>query len=216
MTSPGPWTPGQQPVGNSVPPLGDPPYVGGPHAYAGGPHGEQPKSKGGWLTWVVVVVAVLFLVGMCAVLVGDDDEAATEAPFTTGEPAAPVAPAADPDPLTESGQEPVSAPDAAPAPESEADVPREFQNAVRSANQYLNYTSFSRQGLIDQLLFENYSHEAAQFAVDTVDADWNEQAAKKAQEYLDFSSFSQQGLVDQLIFEGFTPEQAEFGVGQVY
>ena len=80
----------------------------------------------------------------------------------------------------------------------------------------MDYTSFSRQGLIDQLLFENYSPEAAQYAVDAVDTDWNEQAAEKAQEYLDYTSFSRQGLVDQLIFEGFTPEQAEYGASQVY
>lgn len=89
------------------------------------------------------------------------------------------------------------------------------QNAIESAQSYLSFTAFSRQGLIDQLVFEQYSVEDATFAVDYLNVDWNEQAAKSAQSYLEFTSFSRQGLIDQLIFEGFTPEQAEYGVNAV-
>lgn len=85
------------------------------------------------------------------------------------------------------------------------------QNAVRSAENYLRFMSFSRQGLIEQLEFEDYSTEDATFAVDHLDVDWNEQAVKSAENYLEYMSFSRQGLIDQLIFEGFTPEQAEHG-----
>ena len=88
------------------------------------------------------------------------------------------------------------------------------QNALRSAQNYLDFTAFSRTGLIGQLEFEEYSTEDATWAVDRVEVDWNEQAAKSAANYLDFTSFSRSGLVDQLIFEGFTPEQAEYGVSQ--
>jgi hypothetical protein len=66
------------------------------------------------------------------------------------------------------------------------------------------------------LEFENYSTEDATWAVDSLNVDWNEQAAKKAEEYLDYTSFSRQGLVDQLVFEGFTSEQAEYGASQAY
>ena len=75
---------------------------------------------------------------------------------------------------------------------------------------------FSRTGLIDQLAFENYSPEAAEYAVDNVDVDWNEQAVKSAEQYLRTMPFSPAELVDQLIFEGFTPEQAQYGVDQAY
>ena len=95
-------------------------------------------------------------------------------------------------------------------------MPREYENALRSAERYLDYTAFSQSGLVTQLEFENYSTEAAQYAAENVSADWNEQAAKKAEEYMDYSSFSRQGLVDQLVFEGFTPEQADYGASQVY
>ncbi|MFD6856031.1 Ltp family lipoprotein [Rhodococcus sp. NPDC060090] len=88
------------------------------------------------------------------------------------------------------------------------------RNAVRAAEGYLDFAAFSRQGLIDQLEFEDYSTEDATFAVDYVSPDWNEQAALAAENYLEFSAFSRQGLIDQLIFEGYTSEQAQYGVAQ--
>lgn len=88
-------------------------------------------------------------------------------------------------------------------------------NALEKALSYLDYTAFSRSGLIEQLEFEGFSTEEATYGVDNCGADWNEQAAKKAQSYLDYSSFSRQGLIDQLVFEGFTQEQAEYGVSAV-
>ena len=69
--------------------------------------------------------------------------------------------------------------------------------------------------IIEQLEFEQYSHEDAVYAADNCGADWNEQAAKKAQDYLDIMAFSRQGLIDQLQFEGYTYEQAVYGVNQV-
>jgi hypothetical protein len=88
-------------------------------------------------------------------------------------------------------------------------------NAISSAQSYLDYTAFSRKGLVDQLVFEGYSVADATFAVDWTAPDWNEQAAKAAQSYLDYTAFSRQGLIDQLVFEGFTLAQAEFGVAAV-
>ena len=83
------------------------------------------------------------------------------------------------------------------------------------AQDYLDYTAFSRTGLIGQLEFEGFSNADATFAVDYLDVDWFEQAALMAQQYLDYSSFSRQGLIDQLVFEGFTLEEATFGVTAV-
>ena len=52
------------------------------------------------------------------------------------------------------------------------------------------------------------------FAVDSLDVDYNEQAAKSAESYLDNMSFSRSGLIEQLEFEGYTTEQATYGVDQ--
>lgn len=103
----------------------------------------------------------------------------------------------------------------APAPAPAPGMTASQRNAVRAAEQYLDYSSFSREGLIDQLVFEDYSFDDASFAVDSISPDWNEQAAESAQSYLDYSAFSRQGLIDQLVFEGFTLEQAQYGVDTV-
>lgn len=86
------------------------------------------------------------------------------------------------------------------------------RNAIASAKSYLQYSAFSRDGLIHQLEYEQYSTEDATFAADNCGADWNEQAALSAKSYLEYSSFSRDGLIEQLEFEGFTTEQAIYGV----
>lgn len=78
----------------------------------------------------------------------------------------------------------------------------------------MNYTAFSRTGLIEQLEFEGFSNEDATYAVDECGADWKAQATLKAKEYRKLTAFSHKGLVEQLEFEGFTHEQAEYGVSQ--
>lgn len=89
------------------------------------------------------------------------------------------------------------------------------RNAVRTAEDYLDYTGFSRHGLIAQLEFDKYSTEDASFAVDHIEVDWNEQAARVAEDYLDYSGFSRDGLIAQLEFDGFTPGQAAYGANSV-
>ena len=88
-------------------------------------------------------------------------------------------------------------------------------NAIRMAQNYLNFMPFSRSGLIAQLEFEGFSYEDAAHGVDSINANWYEQATKKAEQYLSMMAFSRSGLIDQLIFEGFTRSQAEHGVNAV-
>ncbi|MGV9193811.1 Ltp family lipoprotein [Microbacterium sp. MC2] len=89
------------------------------------------------------------------------------------------------------------------------------QNAIRKAQSYLDYSGFSRAGLIGQLEYEGFSTEDATFGADNAGADWMAEAAEKAASYLDYSSFSRQGLYDQLAYEEFTPEQIEHGLAAV-
>jgi hypothetical protein len=94
------------------------------------------------------------------------------------------------------------------------------RNAVRSANQYLEMSGFSRQGLIDQLSSEygeQFSVADATAAVDNLNVDWNAQAARSAASYLEMSGFSCKGLIEQLSStngEKFTVEQATYGAGR--
>lgn len=89
------------------------------------------------------------------------------------------------------------------------------QNAIGTAQDYLDYSGFSRTGLIEQLEYEGFSTEDATFGADNAGADWNAEAAQTAQDYIDYSSFSRQGLYDQMAYEGFTAEQIEFGLAAV-
>ena len=43
-----------------------------------------------------------------------------------------------------------------------------FEQAALSAQNYLEFSSFSRQGLIDQLVFEGFTPEEAIYGVDQV------------------------------------------------
>lgn len=91
-------------------------------------------------------------------------------------------------------------------------VTREQKNALGAAEDYLDFSSFSKQGLYDQLIFEEYPADAAQYAIDNISTDWNENALQTAQDYLDFSSFSDQGLYDQLIYDKYTAEEAQYAI----
>lgn len=86
------------------------------------------------------------------------------------------------------------------------------KNALESALSYLDYSAFSAEGLKEQLEFEKFTSDEAQYAVDNCGADWKEEALESALQYLDYSGFSKQGLKEQLLFEKFTEEQATYGV----
>ena len=95
------------------------------------------------------------------------------------------------------------------------------QNALKSAEEYLQTSAFSEAGLIEQLSSEagsKYPHADAVWAVEHLQVDWNQQAVKAATEYLSTSSFSCQGLTEQLDSEAgskFTAAQAEYAAHQV-
>ena len=94
------------------------------------------------------------------------------------------------------------------------------RNAVRSAEQYLSMTGFSRAGLIEQLSSEygeGYSVTDATAAVDSLSVDWNEQSVRSAKQYLDMTGFSCKGLIDQLSSEygsKYTVSEATYGAQQ--
>ena len=65
-------------------------------------------------------------------------------------------------------------------------VSKEFQNALKSAERYASNLHMSKQGIYDQLTSEygdQFPEDAAQYAVDNLDADWNANALAKAADY---------------------------------
>jgi hypothetical protein len=94
--------------------------------------------------------------------------------------------------------------------------------ALESAESYLSFSGFSKQGLYEQLSSsygEGFTQAEAQYAVDHVNADWNKEAVQSARSYLESSPMSRAGLIEQLTSsygEGFTYEQALYAVNKVY
>jgi hypothetical protein len=99
---------------------------------------------------------------------------------------------------------------------------RANERALQSAENYLDMSGFSKQGLYEQLSSEageGFTAAQAQYAVDHVHADWNQEAVESARNYLDMSPMSRADLIDQLTSsagEGFTYEQALYAVNKVY
>lgn len=88
------------------------------------------------------------------------------------------------------------------------------KNALRKAEEYLDLKAFSQYKLIEQLEYNGFSVEEAEYAVNHCDVDWDEQAAKKAAEYLNMQAFSRERLREQLKYEGFTTTQIEYALKQ--
>jgi host cell surface-exposed lipoprotein/uncharacterized protein DUF2510 len=89
------------------------------------------------------------------------------------------------------------------------------ENAVGAAEGYLDYSGFSKKGLIKQLEFEGYKSKDITAALATMKVDWNAEVEQSAQAYVDYSHFSRSGLIRQLKFEGFTSKQAAHGADSV-
>ena len=76
----------------------------------------------------------------------------------------------------------------------------------------------SKAGIYDQLTSEfgdKFPADAAQYAVDNLDVDYNENALKSAENYAETFNMSSAEIYDQLISEygeKFTAEQAQYAV----
>ena len=79
----------------------------------------------------------------------------------------------------------------------------------------------SKQGVYDQLTSEygeQFSPEAAQYAIDNVKTDWDANALEKAKSYQDTMSMSPSAIRDQLTSEygeKFTEEEADYAIANL-
>lgn len=101
---------------------------------------------------------------------------------------------------------------------AESKVPWEYTAALKRANQYSEQLYMSKNKIYEQLTSEyggKFSHEAAQYAIENIKADWNYNALKKAEVYRDKLGFSPKAIYDQLIHKNgsyFTSEQAQYAI----
>ena len=94
----------------------------------------------------------------------------------------------------------------------------EQKNALRKAESYAKTMHMSKQGIYDQLTSEygeGFDKEAAQYAIDNIEWNWNANALAKAKSYRDTMSMSKNRIYDQLISqygEKFTKEEAQYAI----
>lgn len=178
--------------------------------------GYYESKKTAWLVtaglYVGSIVLSLILVIGGVFAVGSAVDTASSAEIKQGSSPALPAPAAE-----------APGPDAAPEPAAEAvpsgeTVPREYQSALKQAESYSDIAHLSKAGLYDQLVSEyggQFTAEAAQYAIDNVQADFMANALAQAQSYQDDMNLSPGAIRDQLISEfggQFTPEEADYAV----
>ena len=100
----------------------------------------------------------------------------------------------------------------------EDDVPTEYKSALKQAKTYSDVMNMSKAGIYDQLTSEyggQFTEEAAQYAIDNVQADWKENALKSAETYQETMSMSPAAIYDQLVSQyggQFTEEEAQYAI----
>lgn len=176
--------------------------------------GYQENRKVAW-----IVTGALVALGIVINLVNGG--AAQNAVSPVVDKPAAVEPADQPSekPAAEPSEEPVAAPvEEEPA---EPEVPVEYANALTKAQSYSEIMHMSKVGIYDQLTSEygeKFSPEAAQYAVDTMSADWNANALAKAKDYQDTMAMSPDAIRDQLTSEygeKFTAEEADYAIAHL-
>lgn len=161
---------------------------------------KKPLFKRWWF-WVVAIVLVAGIAGgsqrenndvrsQGQVFQGPENNAVSQDPQSTQEPESPS-------------------------------VPQEYLNALAKAQSYSDSMHMSKKGLFDQLTSEygeNFPPEAAQYAIDNVQADFNQNALEKAKVYYYNMNMSKQAVWDQLTSaygEQFTHEQADYAIANL-
>lgn len=159
----------------------------------------KPKKKRKGLKILAGGIGAVVLIGILANL-GGPDTSAPEGPT-----------------VTQIAEQPAEQNNAEPAD----DVPTEWRNALRQAGTYSDTMHMSKQGVYDQLVSEyggQFPADAAQYAIDNVEADWNANALAKAKTYQETMGMSTAAIRDQLVSEHgekFTPEQADYAIANL-
>lgn len=182
------------------------------------PQPKRERKRFGWLAVIIIAVGA-FLLGYAVGATPAEPESGAftqDTGYHSTEPST-VPESTDSDPTEGPGHtspaDPVS-----PKPK----ITRAQQQALESAQSYLESGGFSRNGLIDQLSSkygEDFDKKDAVWAVDHAGADWKAEAVESAESYMDSGGFSKRSLEDQLASpygEDFTRAQAHYAVEKVY
>ena len=181
------------------------------------PQLKKPFYKRWWFIAIVSIVVIAAIGQALEEGKTSSSQGAAQSQSTSQTQSAPEAEAA---PQAQSASE-AAAPAAAPTPEAEPKVPREYQNALESAKSYSNVMHMSKKGIYNQLISpyaDKFPAEAAQYAVDNLQADYNANALAKAKEYQETMHMSSQAIRDQLTSEygeKFTASEADYALAHL-
>ncbi|OAV62855.1 Ltp family lipoprotein [Enteractinococcus helveticum] len=186
----------------------------------------QKTKKPIWKRWWMIVLYVIVGIGVISNLAGGgDSEAEAEPSFSpsvveqTQDAESEETEEAEVETTPEEvEEEPAEVVEEEPV---EDDVPSEHRSALRSAETYSDMMHMSKAGIFDQLTSEyggQFTEEAAQYAVDNVEADWNNNALESAITYQDTMAMSPAAIHDQLTSEyggQFTTEEADYAIANL-
>ncbi|MDK6564966.1 Ltp family lipoprotein [Corynebacterium pyruviciproducens] len=169
-----------------------------------------------WWAWLIGIIVILALAGSCGG--GESSENAMETDPVTSTTTQTASETEASSEAEEAATSSAPVKETTQNQDTEADVPKEYKNALRSAKMYSDMMHMSKQGIYDQLTSEyadQFSPEAAQYAVDNLKADYNKNALESARTYEDTMAMSPDAIYDQLISEygdKFTAEEAQYAV----
>lgn len=167
--------------------------------------------------YVTAVTIAALSLGACGSSSRQETKQATTVASTTR--------AVSPVQATTATSTPVTTVEAAPNPtpnqppvNTTATASEEFANALKSAQEYNRTEPISYEELYERLTSERldkFSPEAARYAVDNVEADWNANALESAKKYKSFMSPAE--IYDQLTStaEQFTAAEADYAIAHL-
>lgn len=193
------------------------------------PSAAQPekKKKGGCFKWGGIAAGVIIVLGVLGGLInGGDNSTDSDDPMrlnadssvSSSEELENADFTAAPESSDSAGSAMAQDDGGAAAQADEGSVPAEYKNALRKAKVYSDMMHMSKAGIYDQLTSEygeQFSPEAAQYAMDNLKADWNKNALEKARTYQESMAMSPDAIYDQLTSEygeQFTAEEAQYAV----
>lgn len=97
----------------------------------------------------------------------------------------------------------------------------EYKNALKKAESYAKNLHMSKQAIYDQLISqygEGFPKDAAQYAIDNLQVDWNANALEKAKSYQKNLNMSKNKIYEQLISqygEKFTTDEAQYAINHL-
>lgn len=170
--------------------------------------GKKPIRKKWWF-WVIIVVVVI------AIAAGAGGSNDRKQSVTEAKPSSSTSQSAG---TAGKNQAEERKPEEGKPGSTDDNVPAGYRNALSQAETYSDMMHMSRQGIYDQLTSEyggQFPADAAQYAIDHLNADYNKNALEQAKTYRDTMAMSEAAVKDQLMSEyggRFTESEAQYAI----